>query len=140
MAKIEGGGMRMTEDEWEAPLDAEMEASIDQAIERAKNEPPPVIAISVDFDRSRRLLVVTLGNGRRLSIPQEDLQGLANVSPDEAAQVEIDSFGMSLWWEKLDMGFTIEGLIDGRMGNAHWMERLHEARRSNAAAALSRTA
>jgi Protein of unknown function (DUF2442) len=130
----------MTDEEWEAPLDDEMEASIDRAMERTQNDAPPVVAVSVDFDRTRRLLVVTLGNGRRLSIPQEDLQGLADVNVDEAAEVEIDSFGMALWWEKLDLGFTIDGLIDGRTGNARWMERLREERRGNAAAALSRTA
>ena len=123
-----------------AKLSPDIEEQIDRAMERAKQEPPPVVAVSVGFDRSLRLLVITLGNGRRLSIPQEDLQGLADVSVDQAAEVEIDPFGMALWWEKLDLGFTIEGLIEGRTGNARWMKQLNEQRRSNAAAALERTA
>jgi hypothetical protein len=114
----------MTDEELEAPLDTE--AMIDAALERAKHEPAPVTAVSVSFDNEYRLLIVALCNGRRLAIPQEDLQHLADASVEDAAEVEIEMLGMGIHWEKLDLDFSVEGLIEGRRGNAHWMERLHE--------------
>jgi Protein of unknown function (DUF2442) len=116
----------MTDEELEAPLDAETEAMIDAAIERAKNEPAPVTAASVSFNKEHRLLIVVLCNGQRLAIPQEDLQHLADASVEDAADVSIEILGMGIHWEKLDLDFSVEGLIEGRRGNVAWMTRLHE--------------
>lgn len=116
----------MTDEELEAPLDAETEAMIDEALERAKYATNPVIALSAQFDSANRLLIVLLSTGQRLAIPQEDLQHLAEVSPAEAAEVTIEMLGMGLHWEKLDLDFSVEGLLEGRRGNAAWMAKLHE--------------
>lgn len=130
----------MTDEELEAPLDAETEAMIDAALERAKHEPAPVTAVSVSFDNEHRLLIVAPCNGRRLAIPQEDLQHLADASVEDAAEVEIEMLGMGIHWEKLDLDFSVEGLIAGRRGNAHWMKQLKERWRSKSPAALLQTA
>jgi Protein of unknown function (DUF2442) len=126
--------------EWEAPLDAETEAAIDAALERAKYAPTPAIAVSARFDVATNVLIVGLGNGRRLAIAREDLQGISDASAEDVARVEIVAFGTALHWEKLDVDYSVEGLIDGRTGNAKWMKQLNEQRRSDAAAALTRTA
>ena len=70
----------MTDQELEAPLDAETQAMIAAALERAKHEPAPVTAVSVSFYKERQLLIVVLSSGQRLAIPQEDLQYLAGAS------------------------------------------------------------
>jgi hypothetical protein len=116
----------MTDEELEAPLDAETEAMIDAALERAKHEPAPVTAVSVSFNKEHRVLIVLLCNGRRLAIPQEDLQHLADASVEDAAEVEIEMLGMGIHWEKLDLDFSVEGLNEGRRGSPLWMTRLHE--------------
>ena len=116
----------MTDEELEAPLDAETEAMIDAALERAKSEPAPITASSVSFNREHRLLIVILSNGSRLAIPQEDLQYLADASVEDAADVSIEMLGSGIHWEKLDLDFSVEGLIEGRRGNPIWMTRLHE--------------
>jgi hypothetical protein len=116
----------MTDEELEAPLDAETETMIDAALERARNEPAPVTASSVSFNREHRLLIVVLSNGSRLAIPQEDLQHLADVSVDDAADVSIEMLGSGIHWEKLDLDFSVQGLLKGRRGNPAWMTRLHE--------------
>jgi len=116
----------MTDEELEAPLDAETEAMITAALERAKEAPDPVIALSAFFDMANRLLIVTLSTGQRLAIPQEDLQHLADVSPAEAAEVTIEMLGMGLHWENLDLDFSVEGLLEGRRGNAAWMAKLQK--------------
>ncbi len=116
----------MTDEELEAPLDAETEAMITAALERAKEAPDPVIALSVHFDVENRLLIVALSTGQRLAVPQEDLQHLADVSPEEAAEVTIEMLGRGLHWEKLDLDFSVEGLMEGRRGNAAWMAQLQQ--------------
>jgi Protein of unknown function (DUF2442) len=130
----------MTDEELEAPLDAETEAMIDAALERAKHEPAPVTAVSVSFDKAHRLLIVMLCNGCRIVIPQEDLQHLADASVEDAAEVEIEMLGTGIHWEKLDLDFSVEGLIEGRRGNADWMKRLHERWGSKQRAEVLQTA
>jgi hypothetical protein len=120
------GRVEMTDKELEAPLDAETEAMIAAALERAKHEPVPVTAVSVSFYKERRLLIVVLSSGQRLAIPQEDLQYLADANVEDASDVSIEMLGMGIHWEKLDLDFSVEGLIEGRRGNAKWMKQLHE--------------
>jgi len=95
-------------------------------LERAKHEPAPITALSVRFDPALRVLLVILSTGRRLAILQEDLQHLANASVEDATEVTIEMLGTGLHWEKLDLDFSIEGLLEGRRGNARWMKDLHE--------------
>jgi len=116
----------MTDKELEAPLDAETQAMIGAALERAKQAPAPVTAVSVSFVEALRVLIVVLNNGKRLAIPQEDLQYLADASVEDASDVSIEMLGMGIHWEKLDLDFSLEGLIEGRRGNAKWMKQLHE--------------
>ena len=130
----------MTNEELEAPLDAETEAMIDAALERAKDEPAPITATSVSFNKEHRLLIVVLSNGQRLAVPQEDLQYLAEASLDDAAKVSIEMLGMGIHWEKLDLDFSVEGLIEGRRGNARWMKDLHERWSGKARARVLQTA
>jgi len=116
----------MTDEELEAPLDAETEAMITEALDRAKDAPQPVTAVSVCFDTKNRMLIVVLSTGQRLVIPQEDLQHLAEATLEDAAEVSIEMLGMGLHWEKLDLDFSVEGLMEGRRGNAAWMTKLQE--------------
>ena len=116
----------MTDKELEAPLDAETQAMIGAALERAKQAPAPVTAVSVSFVEALRVLIVVLNNGKRLAIPQEDLQYLADASVEDASDVSIEMLGMGIHWEKLDLDFSVEGLLEGRRGNAKWMKQLHE--------------
>jgi len=126
----------MTDEKLEAPLDAETEAIITQALERAKDAPDPITAVAASFDTENRLLIVVLSTGQRLAIPQEDLQHLADVSPAEAAEVTIEMLGMGLHWENLDLDFSVEGLLEGRRGNSAWMAKLQERWQGNSRAVL----
>jgi len=126
----------MTDEKLEAPLDAETEAMINQALERATDEPDPITAVAASFDTENRLLIVVLSTGQRLAIPQEDLQHLADVSPAEAAEVTIEMLGMGLHWENLDLDFSVEGLLEGRRGNSAWMAKLQERWQGNSRAVL----
>ena len=109
-------------------LSEEEERSIDEALERAKLEFPPVHGLNAAFDVGLRMLVISLSNGSRLAIPQEDLQGVADLLPEEAAHFTLDDLGVGVWWDNIDRGFTIEGLREGYTGNAKWMNALRAAR------------
>lgn len=121
----------MTDEELEAPLDAEIEAAITEALERAKCAPDPITAVSVHFSKEDRLLIIALSTGQGLAIPQEDLQHLADVSPDVATEVTMEMLGMGLHWEKLDLDFSVESLLEGRRGS-----KLHERWRGESNLAL----
>jgi hypothetical protein len=123
-----------------ARLSDDIEEQIDRALAEARDVPPELMAVEARFDAPTNMLILVLGDGRRVAIPREDLQGLATASDEDVAQVEIDMLGMALHWEKLDWDFLVEGLLEGRTGTERWMERLEDKRRENGAAALSRTA
>jgi hypothetical protein len=130
----------MTDEEWEAPLDAETEAQIDRAMANAQDPYDEEVAISAEYDRSHDLLIVRLKSGQRLAIPREDLQGLAGADPGLVSKVEIEMLGIALHWEELDVDFRVDGLRRGLYGSERWMKQLNERWRSNSAAGLSRTA
>jgi hypothetical protein len=62
-------------------------------------------------------------------------------SPAELERVEVAGEGYALHWDDLDVHFTVEGLLAGRLGSHLWM-RQHARRagsvRSKAKAAAAR--
>jgi hypothetical protein len=123
-----------------AKLAADIEEQIDRAIAEARDLLPSEVAVEARFDPATNMLIFVLGNGRRFAIPREDMQHLADASDEDVAQVEIEMLGTALHWEKLDVDFSIKGLMEGRTGNQHWMRYLEQRRQDNAVAALSKTA
>jgi hypothetical protein len=131
----------MTDEELEAPLDDETEAQITEALANARDWYDYEVASSASYLRPADLLLIVLKSGRRVAIPVEDIQDLADADRDAVAEVELVGSGSALHWEKLDVDFRVEGLADGSYGNQRWMADLSERRRKNAAAAaLEQTA
>jgi hypothetical protein len=54
---------------------------------------------------------VTLADGRDISNPLEWHPWLANATPEQLAQVELDAF--SVYWPTLDEGLDVEGMLRG---------------------------
>ena len=106
--------------------EANLDAEVDAALERARNEPednsPRIVDAS--YHRDLDLFVLKVSNGQRLVFPREDLQFVADATPEQAADFAVHSDGAFLWWAQLDEGFRLEGLLEGRTGNKKWMERL----------------
>ena len=96
-----------------------------QAATKQANRTEPR-AIAADYDSTDRLIVIRLRSGASFSFPPDIVQGLANASPDDLAQVEITPMGDGLHWKTLDTDFTIAGLLAGRFGTKKWMERLQQ--------------
>lgn len=85
-------------------------------VERAKTP----VAIAAEYDRGARQVVIKFENGASLSIPVNALQGLQDASDEDIASVELEH-GYALHWERLDVDFTIPGLMAGIFGTASYM-------------------
>ena len=56
-------------------------------------------------------LRVTLTDGREVSIPISWYAWLDGANREEQAEVEIIEGGLGLWWESLDDGLSVPGLL-----------------------------
>ena len=86
------------------------------------------VASWVRYLKGEDLFLMMLKSGRRVAIPREDLQYLADASTEDAAEVQLEMMNSALHWEKLDVDFGVKGLAEGKYGNARWMDELAERR------------
>lgn len=112
-----------------AKLADDIEAQIDRALAEARDFYPDEQATSVRYLQPHDLYVIVLKSGVRLSIPREDLQHVADATPEEAADVVLDMLDSAVWWRKIDVAFSVKGLADGLRGNEQWMRRLADRNR-----------
>lgn len=125
----------------EQQTDAEMDAQVDAWREKYGNMPEAPHAEFVDIDNAQRLMIIRMSNGRRVVIPLEDLQGLADATPEQLEQWEMVGLGSGMDWPDLNISFSIEGLLQGSYGNQIWMQKLRQkggAARSEAKRQASR--
>lgn len=113
-----------------ALADSEFERQYDEATrrgeERLRYRPR---AISVRYDRRRRRVVVELSNGCSLLVPPEVAEGLSAASPRELEDARVLGPGTTIAWPKLDVHFSVDGLLAGNFGTRGWMERLQRSGR-----------
>lgn len=102
------------------------DAQIDAANERGRivHETEPH-ARAARYDRATGQLIIELTNGAVYSLPARHLQGFADATDDQIADLDIGS-GYGLHWDKLDADFTVGGLLAGRFGNASHMTELRK--------------
>ena len=56
--------------------------------------------------------------------PVELAQGLRGASPEDLAEVKVMLYGFDLHWDKLDVQFTLAGLMANRFGTMRWMAEI----------------
>ncbi len=78
-------------------------------------------AQAVRYDGATGRIVIDLVSGATFSFPASLAQGLEQASAEALAAVEIAGAGFGLHWEELDVDLTVEGLLAGRFGSAHYM-------------------
>ncbi len=81
-------------------------------------------AVAARYDRDAGRVVVSLHNGVELSFPAAISQPLANASPEDLEEVEVEPDGLALFWPRLDDGLTVPGLLAGSFGTRAWMASL----------------
>jgi hypothetical protein len=103
--------------------DESTEANLREAAQ-VDGEPRVLAAV---YDRAMDAIVLKLTNGRRLLVPREELQGLEDATPEQAAEIR-NYAGLALSWPRLDVNHSVPSLLEHRYGNAEWMERLARRR------------
>ncbi|MBA3442095.1 MAG: DUF2442 domain-containing protein [Pyrinomonadaceae bacterium] len=107
----------MSDEEFERQL-AEATKRGEEALERGPR------ARDAYYDRESGRIVVELLNGCTFMFPTELAQGLRGASPDDLAEVKLMGQGSDLHWDKLDVQFTLSGLMAGFFGNQRWMSEI----------------
>ena len=106
-------------------ISPELIAQFDQARAAGKalaeTEPRAVKAwYAADSER----VFIELTNGVMMGFPYQLLQGLANGTPEQLAEVEIMPTGSALHWESLDADLGVAQLVLGLFGSKAWMTEL----------------
>lgn len=95
-------------------------------------------AAAARYDAKTKRIVVELTNGAIFAFPPALAQGLDEARDDELADVEVLGSGYGLHWEKLDVDFTVPGLLAGIFGTRSWMAQQAGRSTSDAKASAAR--
>jgi hypothetical protein len=117
MAKHKFGKWTYTDEE----LDRQYEEATRREEEAAAREPR---ASAARYDGRSRRLVIELTNGAIFIVPIAQLDGFADARPRDIAAVEVMPGGSALHWERLDIDYSVTGLIAGVFGTRPWMAEL----------------
>ena len=115
------------------------DAQIDAALERgriaAETEPR---ATAARYDAKSGRVIIDLTNGATFAFPARLAEGLADADADDLADIEVSPVGFGLHWPKLDVDYTVPGLVAGIFGTRRWMAARAGRARSPAKAAAAR--
>jgi hypothetical protein len=78
-------------------------------------------AVSARYDRRAARVVVNLNTGVQLAFPTRLVEGLADASADDLAEIEISPAGLGLHWPRLDVDVYVPALLQGVFGSKRWM-------------------
>ena len=78
------------------------------------------------YDPGRRTLELTFSDGTALTIPVDIVQGLADASDADLAEIKIEAGGRGLHWPRLDADVWVPGLVQGITGTEAWMAAFGE--------------
>lgn len=76
---------------------------------------------SARYDRRSSRIVLNLNTGVHIAFPPRLLEGLADASAADLAEVEISPSGLGLHWPKLDLDVYVPALLQGVFGSKRWM-------------------
>jgi hypothetical protein len=105
---------------------------IEAALAAAKLEAQEPTIVDAEYLRERDLFIIKISDGRRLTIPREDIWAVHKATPDQAADFIIGPHRVDIWWPQVDEGIYLPNTLEGRYGNDAWMDRVH--RRASVAA------
>jgi hypothetical protein len=81
-------------------------------------------AVKAWYAADSERVFIELTNGVVMGFPYRLLQGLANGTPEQLAEVEIVPTGSALHWESLDADLGVSQLVSGVFGSKTWMTEL----------------
>jgi hypothetical protein len=120
---------------------SKLDAEVDAALERAKQDEDMVVAESIKYYPSLKVFIMNLSNGARQVLQKEHLQGLQNATSKQLADVEVWKPGTAIHWKQLNVDLYVPALLKGVYGTKQWMSqfaRLGGSSKSKAKAAAAR--
>lgn len=97
-----------------------------------------VLAASARYDGRSKRIVIELTNGSTFAVPASLIEGLAEATEAERRDIEVWGDGYAIRWDKLDLDFTVPGLVSGIFGTRKYMAQLAGRSTSEAKAAAAR--
>lgn len=79
------------------------------------------------YDAASGRVEIELANGCVFAFPPALAQGLGAATAEELASVEIMPGAESIYWECLDVGFSVPNLVAGSFGTRAWMREMGRA-------------
>lgn len=123
--------------------DAEILAQIPAARAReAQERRAGLRAISANYDRAARRVILELTNGFSFAFPVRAIRALRRATSAQLGNVAIDPSGSALRWEELDVDLSVPGLLFSAMGPGEprrHLARLAGSSKSFAKARAART-
>lgn len=114
--------------------DADLDKARERGLKVAASAPA---ATAARYDSKSGRLVIDFANGATFMVPARTLQDLEAASDEALADIRVEH-GYALRWERLDVDFTIPGLMAGMFGTAAFMAGKAGQGRSRAKAAAAR--
>lgn len=133
MAVIKAGKWTYTDEEFDRMYDEAKRRSEEEAMIE-------VHARSARYDKASNRIVLDLSNGATFIFPCDRVEGLSGGAPKDLAKVELWGDGTALHWEKLDVDFSVSGIVAGIFGTRAWMRKLASAGKRSESKAKRRPA
>jgi len=115
--------------------DAQIDAALDRGRIATETEPR---AAAARYDRKSGRVIIDLTNGATFAFPVRLAEGLADADAGDLAEIEVSPVGFGLHWPKLDVDYSVPGLVAGVFGTARWMAARAGRASSPAKAAAAR--
>ena len=80
-------------------------------------------AVAARYDAATGMITVDLNRGYSVSFHKSRSQALHNATDEQLSEIDAGTPGWSVFFPKLEDGFTVAGMLAGRFGNRNW-ERL----------------
>jgi hypothetical protein len=72
------------------------------------------------FDARKKLVVVELDSGALFAFPPHLAQRLGGARPADLAEIELSPAGTGLYWPRLGVDLSVQGLLAGVFGGRWW--------------------
>ena len=80
-------------------------------------------ATAARYDAASDQVVVELESGATFTFSPKVVEGLTEATAEQLSDIELLGDGFGLHGERLDVDYTVAGLVNGIFGTARWMAR-----------------
>jgi hypothetical protein len=77
-------------------------------------------ATAARYDASTGMITVDLNRGFSVSFHKSRHQALYKATDEQLSEIDVSHGGTSVFFPKLEDGFTVEGMLAGRFGRPWW--------------------